>query len=212
MIKTIDELYNVSTQLDIPMLSDYTASFWQEYRQNYKRYDKLFRRLYKSFKYFMQDGSEDTEDVLTDFIDDVYNHLMANHKKYSELYRVYMISDDEYSIIDNYRITETMDKDTTSNNDNNYGSRNDTSGSIHNVVPYNTFTEYEDSSMNDTFSKGSEHDTLNNTGTEDYVLTRRGNIGVQTGADMLEKHSKYWDKYTFMTQIFKEICAELLLV
>ena len=80
---------------------------------------------------------------------------------------------------------------------------------------------YNDSSANDTigsrtdtvgFTKGSQIDTLDNTGTEKYTLTRKGNIGVQTATDMIDKHDTYWNKYRFYTTIFENISKDLLLV
>ena len=67
-------------------------------------------RMFKSFKYFLQDGSESIDDVLTDFIEDVKLHLMVNSKKYSELYRTYIVNDADYMLLDNYNVKETMNK------------------------------------------------------------------------------------------------------
>lgn len=222
-------MYKYASANNMMLLSNFSATFWQDYLTNHTKYDKLFRRLYYNFRYFMQECDtelEDISDITTEFIDDVYNHLMANKKKYEELYRIHVITDEEYSIVDNYHITENMDKDTTSNNENTYGSRSD--GSIygqHTDTHENEKSPYNDGGYSDneqdtdvygqrsdTFSKGSQEDTLNNTGTEDYTLTRRGNIGVQTGTEMLDKHNRYWDKYKFYEYIFACICADLLLV
>ena len=222
-------MYKYASDNNMLLLSNFNATFWQDYVTNHTRYDKLFRRLYFGFKYFMQECDTDLtdiSDITTEFVDDVYNHLMANKKKYEELYRVYVITDEDYSIVDNYHITENMDKDTTSNNTNTYGARSDgttigqhTDTHENEKSPYND-GGYSDNDMDtdvygqrsDTFSKGSQEDTLDNTGTEDYTLTRRGNIGVQTGTEMLDKHTKYWDKYRFYEYIFACICADLLLV
>lgn len=252
MLKTVDDLYGMARSHDIKLLSDYTADFWNDYKANYSRYDKLFRRFYKSFKYFMQDGTEDLVTLTNDFTEDVYNHLMINHKKYAELYRIHVIADNEYSLTDNYNITEIMDRDTTSKDTNVYGSRTDDTtvvtgsrtdsssidtGNQNNtttakVSPYNNESFYNDSSAEDvigsrhdststtkgaetdttTAVKGSETDNLDNIGTENYTLTRKGNIGVQTATDMLDKHKKFWTVYEFYTMIFREIAKELLLV
>lgn len=224
--KTVDDMWKNAKDNNKKLLSDFNAPFWNEYINNSTRYDKLFRRLYKNFRYFMQESDEDVDDITDNFIDDVYTHLMVNRKKYEELYRVYVITDEDYSIVDNYHIIENMDKDTTSNNENTYGSRSDgtiigqhTDTHENKKSPYND-GGYSDNDMDtdvygqrsDTFTKGSQEDTLNNTGTEDYTLTRRGNIGVQTGTEMLDKHTKYWDKYKFYEYIFACICADLLLV
>lgn len=252
MRKTVNDMYGMAHSHNKKLLSEYEADFWNEYKTNYNHYDKLFNRFYRSFKYFMQNGDEDLATLTNDFADDVYNHLLINHKKYSELYRMYVVSDNDYSLLDNYNITETMDRDTTSNNTNDYGSRSDsfsnTNGarqdsrnttigeqnvvSTGKVAPYDSDNFYNNTEVSDnngsrsdtesfskgaetdngTNTKGSQHDTLNNTGTEDYTLTRKGNIGVQTGADMLDKHRKLWSSYEFYSIIFREIAKELLLV
>lgn len=228
-MKTVNDMYKYASANNMTLLSNFNAPFWQDYISNHTRYDKLFRRLYYNFRYFMQECDTDLDDIAditTEFIDDVYNHLMANRKKYEELYRIHVITDEEYSITDNYHITETMDRDTTSTDDNVYGARTDeeTRGSQTNttesdVSPYDNENFYNEGKVtdvlgarSDSLTKGSHTDALANVGTEDYTLTRRGNIGVQTGTEMLEKHNRYWDKYKFYEYIFACICADLLLV
>lgn len=222
-------MYKYATDNNLLLLSNFNATFWQDYITNHTRYDKLFRRLYYNFKYFMQECDSELDDIseiTTEFIDDVYNHLMANKKKYEELYRIHVITDEDYSITDNYHITETMDRDTTSNNANTYGARTDgdtigeqTNTTESDVSPYDNESYYNEGKITNVFgartdshTKGSQIDALNNTGTEDYTMTRRGNIGVQTGTEMLDKHNRYWDKYKFYEYIFACICADLLLV
>lgn len=216
MRKTVNDMFKYSKANNIKLLSTYGADFWQPYITNYDKYDALFRRMFVSFKYFLQEDEADIEDVVTDFVNDVYNHLLANDKKYSELYRVLVLPDNKYSITDNYDVTETMDRDTTSNNVNDYGQRSDSNGntSTGSVSPYdnNTFNNSTQVSDTGSFTKGSEHDTLDNTGTEDYTLHRVGNIGVMTITDMLKKHTDYWSDYEFYTYIFKDIARELLSV
>lgn len=222
-------MYKYTSANNMMLLSNFDAPFWQDYMTNHTKYDKLFRRLYYNFKYFMQECDTDLEDIAditTEFIDDVYNHLMANRKKYEELYRIHVITDEDYSITDNYHIREIMDKDTSENNNNTYGSRSDSNNvgsqtvtNQNDVSPYNSSGYYANDkdtnsigARSDAFTKGEQSDTLAKTGTEDYTLTRNGNIGVQTGTEMLDKHNRYWDKYKFYEYIFACICADLLLV
>lgn len=230
MKKTINDIYKYTRSVGMMMLSNYPADFWSDYIANHSRYDSIFRRMYKSYVYFMQEKDDEIADISADFKEDVYNHLLINHKKYSELYRINQISDDEYSLLNNYNITEKMDRDTTKDNDNSYGARSDTtsnnigqqtSNSTDKVSPYDTETLYNDSSNSTimgarfddgTYNKGSQDDELRETATEDYTLTRVGNIGVMTATDMLDKHYRYWNMYEFYTMIFRDICKELLLV
>lgn len=48
---------------------------------------------------------------------------------------------------------------------------------------------------------------------DEWTLTRRGNIGTQTAADILRLHTAYWtEQYKFMQLIFDDIAAQLLLI
>lgn len=125
-MKTTHEIYKYNKDNNLKMLSDYPSDFWEEYRTNYDKYDKVFDRMFMSFKYCFQNEEEEIVDIANNFREDVYNHLLMNDKKYSELFRVQVIPDTNYSLTDNYDVTETMDKDITDNNDNSYGARTDT--------------------------------------------------------------------------------------
>ena len=252
MLKTVKEMYESAVLKDTALLSTYSGDFWNEYIQNHKEYDRLFMRMFKSFKYFLQDGSESIDVVLTNFTEDVKLHLMVNSKKYSELYRTYIVNDTDYMLLDNYNVKESMNKQNSYEGSDVLGKRddvtNDTIGAIttnttstigeqinseiKKVSPYdsNNFnnesgtdsnfgtrsdsgnTTTNEHTDNLTFTKGQQTDSHSNTSTESYELTRKGNIGVQTGADMLKKHDSFWTSYEFYTMIFKDICKELLLV
>ena len=252
MLKTVKEMYESAVLKDTALLSTYGGDFWNEYIQNHKEYDRLFMRMFKSFIYFLQDGSESIDVVLTNFIEDVKLHLMVNSKKYSELYRTYVVSDNDYMLLDNYNVKETMSKQNSNEGSDVLGARNDvtndtigaittnttstigeqTNSEIKKVSPYdsNSFnnesgtdsnfgtrsdsgnTTTNEHTDNLTFTKGQQTDSHSNNSTESYELTRKGNIGVQTGADMLKKHDSFWTSYEFYTMIFKDICKELLLV
>ena len=128
----VGQVYKYNAANNSMMLSNYTHTgeidFWKEYRDNHTRYDKVFNRMFNSFYYFMQ--LDDTVDEVADqFREEVYNHLLINDKKYDELYRVQVIPDDDYSLVNNYDMYEYMDKDATDNQDNTYGQRQD-SGSF----------------------------------------------------------------------------------
>lgn len=124
--KTVNDMYEHTKTANTPLLSSYNAEFWADYVQNFTKYDKLFRRLYKSFWYFDQLHDDSVSIVTTDFTDEVYNHLLANNKKYSELYRINVVSDEDFSIIDNYNVTENMNRETEKNITDVFGQRNDT--------------------------------------------------------------------------------------
>lgn len=252
MLKTVKDMYESAVLKDTALLSTYGGDFWNEYIQNHKEYDRLFMRMFKSFIYFLQDGSESIDVVLTNFIEDVKLHLMVNSKKYSELYRTYIVNDADYMLLDNYNVKESMNKQNSYEGNDVLGKRDDitndtigaittnttstigeqTNSEIKKVSPYdsNSFnnesgtdsnfgtrsdsgnTTTNEHTDNLTFTKGQQTDSHSNNSTESYELTRKGNIGVQTGADMLKKHDNFWTSYEFYTMIFKDICKELLLV
>lgn len=252
MLKTVKDMYESAVLKDTALLSTYSGDFWNEYIQNHKEYDRLFMRMFKSFIYFLQDGSESIDVVLTNFIEDVKLHLMVNSKKYSELYRTYIVNDNDYMLLDNYNVKESMNKQNSYEGNDVLGKRDDvtndtigaittnttstigeqTNSEIKKISPYdsNNFnnesgtdsnfgtrsdsgnTTTNEHTDNLTFTKGQQTDSHNNNSTESYELTRKGNIGVQTGADMLKKHDSFWTSYEFYTMIFKDICKELLLV
>ena len=277
---TVKQMYNLTKEKNTPLLSDFNAAFWTEYVNNFSSYDNAFRRMFLSFSYFLQDDANDEtiEQVTNSFINDVKSFLLCNNKKYSELYRTYVINDDDYMLIDNYNITETkngsisnkniFDYGARSENENTIiGSRQDTSRSttatsertdsnnnvigsqnntnVSTVAPYdedvfhnrqkdeNNIGSRTDKATNiigaqtvtdeNNNSLGEQKNTYSNTRNafqnssnlnenESYTLNRRGNIGVQTGADMLKKHEEYWTKYEYYTMIFKDIAEALLIL
>lgn len=216
----VKDMLEYAQDNNLKLLSDYSAVFWIKYIQKSAEYDKVFTRLYKSFHYFDQTDFDTIEDVTTAFIDAVKGHLLLNEKKYEELYRVNVVDDEEYNLLNNYYLTEKMDKDTsndkgirTDSTTNNYGQQ--TISTVNDVTTYDSDVYSADNKNVDTisskadtssFTSGSQLDTA----TEDYTLTREGNIGTISGADMIRKHIGVWSEYEFMAFIFSEISRELL--
>ena len=81
-MKTVKEMYNYSRDNDLKLLSDFDAAFWEEYKLNHARYDKVFSRLYSSFYYIHQEEDFTIDTVQSEFSEDVYNFLLINRKKY----------------------------------------------------------------------------------------------------------------------------------
>ena len=94
-VYTIADIYNQNKTDDKMMLSPYPADFWKPYRDNHNYFDRRFKVLYKSFLPYDQEETEGRESVADDFRFDVYAHLMANDKRYSELF-----DNDLYEAID----------------------------------------------------------------------------------------------------------------
>lgn len=226
---TVNDLYKYTKENNLKLLSNYNADFWQEYLSNYKRYDKLFNRMYASFRYFYQDG-ETVANLATDFTDEVYNHLLVNNKKYEELYRVNVLGDSDYAITGDIDYTETMSREKNESGTYTNGSRSDTTTTsigaktdaretqvaAFNSSSYSNTNKVTDSlgaqSNSESFSKGQEINSTDIDNTDDYTLTKKGKMGDRSASQLLKQHLNLWDDYKFYTYIFNEICAELLLV
>jgi hypothetical protein len=226
---TINDMYNYAKDNDLKLLSNYDADFWQEYITNQTKYDKLFNRMFKSFRYFNQDEKSVLADTTNEFIDDVYNHLLVNNKKYKELYKLNVL-ESNVPIDGNYSMTETKEKNTTTvgayingtredTNSDTLGSRNDTT--TNSIAGFNSSTYSNDTQISDakgeqtntsTFNKGSQTNDENVTEDETYTITRKGNDGRFLVGKNIESYKKTWSMYEFYTYIFKEISKELLLV
>lgn len=225
---SVNQMAKYAKDNNLTLLSTYPSEFWAEYRTNSARYDSLFKRLYKSFCFYDQEDDAAVEDVYNDFIYQVYNHLLVYDKKYSELYRINVIDDTNYSLTNNYDMTEVMQKNTDAQSASINGQRTDINnmqtgsqnvGTVNKVSAFNSNNENTSTSGTSTngsrqdisqFTKGQQTDTEHSTGTENYSLTRKGNIGVMTATDMLDKHNKFWSVWEFYTMIFGDICKNLL--
>ena len=126
-VYTVGDIYNQNKTDDKMMLSPYPADFWKPYRDNHNYFDRRFKVLYKSFFPYDQEESEGRESVADDFRFDVYAHLMANDKRYSELFRINTIPDnDAYSLTNNVDYTETYEEESGRDVEFNKGSETDT--------------------------------------------------------------------------------------
>lgn len=230
-MKTVKQMYQRANQTQTALLSNYTADFWEEYKSNYDRFDNVFVSLFKSFIYFDQEEDETIEEVTTHFINQVYNWLLMNSKRYSEMWRINVIADNEkYSITDNYYLTETysgsnsnqgamISGQRTDINNTQVGSQN--TGNVNKVTAFNSNTENTNTSNTQSigtrqdieqFTKGQETDTTQSTGSDAHTLTRSGQIGVMTADDVMLKHENFWKSYNFYMFVFNEIRDKFLLV
>lgn len=210
--KTVNEMYEVTKSAGTPLLSNFNAVFWNDYIEHYTELDRYFARRYRSFRYFPQEESDTVEVVTQNFTSSVYEHLLVNKKRYEELYRVQSVNDNEYNLLDNYSVNETITKEGSGNGSIVSGERTDTSSNTNKVSPFDSENFYNDIASEGSTRKGSETDTTSNNYNETVTTNKKGNIGVQTGADMLEKHTNYWKNFDFYNLVFSEIAKELLLV
>ena len=202
--------------------------FWEEtYEANTAVYDREFARRFTSFEYFDFMEADTVAEARENFHADVLSILTFNKKRYEEMYRVFLVEDEDDPITYNYDMTETTGAQHTSSVKgeqlNTTGAQENTTGAqtdTHNVAPYNTSTltaESSDVSGSRTDNFGQRIDTDGaRTDTYDsnaWTLTRKGNIGVQTAADILRLHTQYWtETYKFFNLIFDDIAKQLLMV
>lgn len=212
------------------LLPTVTGFAWWEaaYTANGTAIDREFVRRYRNFNYFDFLEENDTTDAesLTDFRADVLAILTLNQKKYAELYRIYTIADTDLPITYNYDMTETTGAQHTETE---YGARSETKGAqtftkgaqtdSHNVAPFNSSSpvlESQDTSSQYEDTEGQRTDTslahTDQFDADEWTLTRKGNIGVQTGADIARIFENFWINNKFMLLIFEDICKQLLLI
>ena len=242
MRKVIDlyKLLTGSERL-LPTVTGFTW-WESSYTANGAALDREFARRYRSFKYydFLEDNDTTDAQSLTDFRADVLSILTLNQKKYAELYRIYTITDQDMPITYNYDMTETTGAQHSETNygahEFEYGATSETKGAqineygaqtdTHKTAPFNTTTpavESQDETASYSDTDGQRTDTaLAHTDTDkahkdeydsdEWTLTRRGNIGVQTSADIARIFENFWINNKFMLLIFEDICKQLLLI
>lgn len=214
---TVKEIKKYCDDNELKLLSSYASDFWEDYVDGHAAYDRAFERLFKNFVFF-EEEHETIADAATAFIVAVSDHLMLNDKKYSELYRINVINDENYSLTNNYDMTETRNGSGSVI----HGSRTDSSSAtLGQQTVTGKVSPFDDSSFSNasentsgqridsgSFTSGQQSDTTS----DSYTLTRSGNIGTMTATDMLEKHSNYWTKFDFYNYIFMAISRDLLMV
>ncbi|MCQ2608954.1 MAG: hypothetical protein MJ197_09760 [Bacteroidales bacterium] len=229
---TVWEMYQKTKQAQTPLLSNFTGDFWVEYLTNYTIIDRIFATRYKTFKYFLdEDFTDDTTEV-TDFIQSVYDLLFVNSKKYHEMWRIQEIDDADLSMTYNYDMTETNHATTNMQGANKDGQHTDvrdfTTGEqsfvgANKSTAMNSATEkLTDSNTNVNGSRndiesttfGEVSSTMQTSSTNEYTLTRKGNIGTETGADILKKFDSTFalGVFQFYDRVFDDISKHLLLV
>lgn len=203
----VDEIYKYCVDNDLPMLSNHASDFWEIYRNNHTYFDRLFMKTYRKFVVFSSESDEENpvEENAIDFILDVKAWLIANDKRYSELWRMQDISDTDYSVLDPYNVTETHNIESDSSMTDNMGARTDTkqgqtSYGARNISDTNSYvhgsrSETDSETMNwDTditnteseLNTGSQQNTTENTVSADNVSSyspkdfQDNNLGSRT--------------------------------
>lgn len=237
-MKTVNDLYKMSKpggDDNFPLLTDFTSSqdvdWWAEYNENFEIFDFQFKQQFKTFVFFDQDPDDTDEDIMENWGATIYSWLAMNDKRYSELYRIHVIPDDEaYALTNNYDLHETYSGTSTGASSTISGQRTDVtydnigdqnSSNLDKVTGWDSGSENVRDSSNSSvgsredthqFTKGQETDTARSTGTDGHTMRRYGNIGVQSVQDMLGKQSNFWQLFNFYKIVFDDICKNFLLI
>lgn len=226
--RKVIELYKALGSGETLLPTGTNFDFWEEtYEAEPAIFDREFARRYTSFEVFDFMDAETLEESKANFKADVLSILTFNKKRYEEMYRVFLVEDEDDPITYNYDMTETTGAQHTSSVKgeqlNTTGAQENTTGAqtdTHNVAPYNTSALTPESSdvsgsRTDNFGQridtdGARTDTYDS---NEWTLSRRGNIGVQTAGDILAIHTRYWtETYKFFNLIFDDIAKQLLIV
>lgn len=228
-MRTILQMYKSLTPEQTMLPTNTNYEWWDEYETSPGAFDREFTKMFAGYKYEDIFGELDT-DLYTNWLLDVSALFAKNNKKYSEFYRIHTVTDQDMPLAYNYDMTERMDKDTTDQSAmkngqrtdiNNYTQGSQTTEDVNKVTGWNSNDENTNTSLktgtgsrNDIsqFTQGAQESTSNSQGTEDYTLTRKGNIGVQTAADIARIFLNFWDdpRTNLYQVIFMDICRELL--
>ena len=117
-VYNVKDLYKKAADTNTELLSNYVPSllpaedFWADYRTNHAYFDKYFMKKYASLIPMDQEDAADLAALLTVWKYDVQSLLIVNKKRYTELFRVNSIADnDAYSLTNNVDYTETTARD-----------------------------------------------------------------------------------------------------
>lgn len=203
-------------------------AFWEAiYTANASIMDREFARRFAGFKYFDFMGAVDKDEATANLQADVLSILTFNKKRYEEMYRIFLVENDDFPFIYNYDMTETTGQQHTETT---YGATQDTKGQqintigertdSHNTAPFNSTTailESSDVASQQQNTEGQRVDSslehVDEYDSDEWTLHRQGNIGTQNAANIAEDFTAYWtEMYKFMKLIFDDICKQLLFV
>ena len=172
-------------------------------------------------------GADDKDEATTNLKADVLSILTFNKKRYEEMYRIFLVADNDFPFIYNYDMTETTG---AQHSETLYGATQDTKGAqtntigertdSHNTAPFNSTTAILESSDVASQQQNTEGQRVDSStahtdeyDSDEWTLHRQGNIGTQNAANIAEDFTAYWtEMYKFMKLIFDDICKQLLFV
>ena len=91
-----------------------------------------------------------------------------------------------------------------------HGTHTDTNA--HTESAYTDSESHSETAFTDSEELGERTDTRTDDLEENTTTRRRGNIGVQTAADVIGGHIKLWEMFNFYKMVFNNIAKEYLLV
>jgi len=197
--RNVDDMYKYAKDNNLYLLSNFNADFWNDYVANHTDYDRMFRNMFKSYRYYDQDAyslddsANGVDEVTDNFIFSVKMYLMANEKRFNELYRIKVLDTSTISVTNDYKIVETMDGTKTYDGTVTEGLRSDTkttSIGARSDSQNSTIGAKEDSTTNQKEGFNSsdfsdDNKSVNNYGTQQNSLTN--NIGAQSNSETLNK-------------------------
>lgn len=123
----IKDIYTYAKSNNLKLFGDVSAfSFMDEYNSNSVALDYLFSKKFSSFLFLTDFPKSATlANVYADFTTAVNAHLVLNNKRYSELYRVQLLAENAYDIVNNYDLHENVSRETSGSNSLSRGARSD---------------------------------------------------------------------------------------
>jgi hypothetical protein len=110
----VEELYKTAKQSNVSLLPVNTSfEWWEEYENNTSIYDRYILDTFRNFYYWVVFSNSTPADALTDFKEAIVSFLTINQKRFSELYRLHVLPDSAYDIVNNYSVTESSTRTTT---------------------------------------------------------------------------------------------------
>ena len=238
MLRTVNDLYKLSKpggEDNFALLTNFSSSqevdWWAEYVENFEIFDFQFNQQFKTFVFFDQDPEDTDADILDKWGATIFSWFAMNDKRYSELYRIHVIPDDDaYALTNNYDLHETYSGTNATQGSAIAGQRTDVtldeqgtqySSNVNKVTGWNNNSENTDDSSTGAvgsredshqFTKGQQQDTSRTQGQDSHTLRRYGNIGVADVDTLLGHHRDFWQLFNFYKIVFDDICKNFLLI
>lgn len=123
---SINALYNYAKSENITLFPTEDYNFWEAYELNYAKFDRFFYQKYRAFKVMLiYNRGASVAHMLEDWKSIIDAHFFLNAKRYNELYRVQVLADNAYDVVNNYDLNETITRTNTGTVEDARGARTD---------------------------------------------------------------------------------------